>query len=249
MGGVAEIEVLKKPVVAFIPTGSELIAPGCPVTRGKNIDTNSLLARQTLCQLGAEPLCFPIVRDEDEDLDRVLTEALETADIVVINGGTSKGDEDCTATLLHRRGDVLCHGAQAVPGKPLCAAIVAGKPVINLPGPFIAAYHGLEWCINSVVSHYLKQPKQRRQTLKATLTSPQTGSDHVSMFTFYEITRKKDGTGYWANPCSFWDKPMWRCIAANAQYMTKLDDYIPEGGEIEVELLRGIEYIPISDAI
>ena len=247
MGGVQEIEVIKRPIVAFIPTGSELILPGEPVTRGKNIDINSILARETLLQFGAAPLCFPIVRDEDAALDLALTAALEQADIVVINGGTSKGDEDCTATLLHRRGEVLCHGTQAVPGKPLCAAIVDSKPVINLPGPFLAAYHGLEWCINAVVSHYLNQPIQRRQTLTATLTKELNGSNVVSMYMPFEVTRKNDGTGYFASPCNFREIPMWRCIAANAQYMTKLGEYIPAGGDIEVELLRGLEYISVSE--
>ncbi|MFA5309330.1 MAG: molybdopterin-binding protein [Dehalococcoidales bacterium] len=247
MGGVQKIEVLKKPTVAFIPSGDELIAPGTPVSRGKNIDTNSLLVRETLRQFGAEPWCFPIVRDDDESLEQALTGALKQSDIVVISGGSSKGDEDCTATLLHRRGQVLCHGSQAVPGKPLCAAMVEGKPVINLPGPFIAAYHGLEWCINYLVSYYLKQPKQQRQTVKATLTRELRGSDMVSMLVMVEVTRKKDGAGFWATPYSIREIPMWRCIASNAQYMTKLNEYVTRGGEIEVELLRGLAYIPISD--
>lgn len=247
MGGIRQIEVRNKPVVAYIPSGSELVAPGAPVTRGKNIDTNSLLVRETLRQFGAEPLCFSIVPDEDGQLDRVLTEALKRADIVIISGGSSKGEEDCTASLLHRRGRVLCHGSQAVPGKPLCAALVEGKPVINLPGPFIAVYHGLEWCISAVVAHYLGQPKQRRQTVKATLTKPLQGSDMVSIFTSVEVSRKAEGTGYWATPLGIREASLSRCIAANGQYMTKLGEYIPRGGELEVELLRGIEYLPLSE--
>ncbi len=247
MGGIEEIEVLEKPVVAFIPSGSELISPGTALARGKNIDTNSLLVGETLRQFGAEPLCFPIVRDEFAPLEQALADALSKADIVIINGGSSKGEEDCTATLLHRKGRVLCHGAQAVPGKPLCAAMIEGKPVINLPGPLMAAYHGLEWCINSLVSHYLMQPPQKRQRIKATLTRELRGSDIVSMLMVVEVSAKKDGGGFWATPYSFREIPIWRTIASNAQYMTKLNEYIPEGGEIEVELLRGLEYIPAED--
>jgi molybdopterin molybdotransferase/putative molybdopterin biosynthesis protein len=247
MGGVRTVEVLKRPVVAYIPSGSELISPGTLLTRGKNIDANSVLVRETLLQLGAEPQCFSIVRDDEPSLDQALTEALHKADIVVISGGSSKGEEDCTATLLHRRGLVLCHGSQAVPGKPLCAAIVDGKPVVNMPGPFLAAYHGLEWCLNALVSHYLRQPKRQRQTVKATLTRELRGSDRVSMFNFVEVNRKNDGSGFWATPLGIREVPLWRGIAANGQYMIKLNEYLPEGGEIEVELLRGVECIPFSD--
>lgn len=247
MGGVQRVEVLKKPEVAYIPSGSELISPGTPLTRGKNIDANSVLVRETLLQFGADPLCFPIVCDDEQSLDQTLTDALQKADIVVISGGSSKGEEDCTATLLHRRGLVLCHGSQAAPGKPLCAAIVDGKPVVNMPGPFLAAYHGLEWCLNALVSHYLKQPKRQRQTVKATLTKDLRGSDMVSMFNFVEVNRKNDGSGFWATPLGIREVPLWRGIAANGQYMTKLNEYLPKGGEIEVELLRGVECIPVAD--
>lgn len=247
MGGIGEIAVVKRPLVAFIPTGSELIAPGTPVTRGKNIDTNSILATETLKQLGAEPWPFAIVKDEEGPIEAAMDEALAKADIVIINGGSSKGDEDCTARLLHRRGKVLCHGAQAAPGKPLCAAIVGGKPVINLPGPFMAAYHGLEWCINWCVNHYLGQPMRRRQKLKCTLTGELEGSDTVSFLAIVDVERKKDGSGYWATQHSFREIPTWRSMASNAQYMTKIGERIPAGGEIEVDLLRGLEHIPVSD--
>lgn len=247
MGAVQKVEVLKKPVVAFIPSGSELIAPGTPLSRGKNIDTNSVLVRETLRQFGAEPLCFPIVPDNDESLDRALSEGLRKADIVVISGGSSKGEEDCTATLLHRRGMVLCHGAQAVPGKPLCAAMVENKPVVNMPGPFLAAYHGLEWLLNALVSHYLEQPKRRRQTIVATLTKELRGAPMVSMFQFVDVSRKRDGSGFWATPLGIRDAPLWRGLLANGQYMTRLHEHLLQGSEIEVELLRGTEYIPVAD--
>lgn len=247
MGGAEIIQVIKKPVVAFIPTGSELIAPGTPLSRGKNIDINSLLVRETLKGLGAEPLCFPIIKDRPQDLEKALDEALERADIVIINGGSSKGEEDCNATLLHQRGQVLCHGAQAVPGKPLCAAFIDGKPVINLPGPFLATYHGLEWCVNAAVSHYLNQPRKRRRTVKATLTRELRGSDTVSMLMMVDVTRKAGNDGFYARPFSMREERGARCAAANGQYMTKLGEYLSAGGEIEVELLRGVEYIPMEE--
>ena len=208
------------------------------------MDTNSLLVRETIKQLGAEPLCLPIVPDDYEPILEALDSALIKADIIILGGGSSKGAEDFSATLLHQRGKVLCHGAQAVPGKPLCVAMIQGKPVINLPGPFMAAYHGLEWLVNALVSHFLMQPKQARQTVKATLTQPVEGSERFSMLLVVEVSRKRDGSGYWATPYNFKKIPMSRTVAANGQYMTKLGESLPAGSEIEVELLRGPAYIP-----
>ena len=93
MGGVEEVEVWRRPVAAFIPTGSELIPPGTPLSRGKTYDTNSLLVRETLRELGAEPLIFPIVPDVYEDMAQALDRALDRADLVILGGGSSKGDE------------------------------------------------------------------------------------------------------------------------------------------------------------
>ena len=213
MGGVEEVEVWRRPVAAFIPTGSELIPPGTPLSRGKTYDTNSLLVRETLRELGAEPLIFPIVPDVYEDMAQALDRALDRADLVILGGGSSKGDEDISATLLHERGEVLCHGAQAVPGKPLCTALIGGKPVLNLPGPMMAAYHGLEWCVSALVAHYLGRPVRRRTAVEATLTAP----------------------------------PLGRVTGANGQYMTRLGEQLQAGDTIRVELLRGVEDIPVGE--
>ena len=69
-------------------------------------------------------------------LDRTLDDALGRADIVILNGGSSKGGEDHNARLLHDRGRVLCHGVAAAPGRPLCAAMVEGKPSNRFIGLF-----------------------------------------------------------------------------------------------------------------
>ena len=247
MGGVEEVEVWRRPVAAFIPTGSELIPPGTPLSRGKTYDTNSLLVRETLRELGAEPLIFPIVPDVYEDMAQALDRALDRADLVILGGGSSKGDEDISATLLHERGEVLCHGAQAVPGKPLCTALIGGKPVLNLPGPMMAAYHGLEWCVSALVAHYLGRPVRRRTAVEATLTAPVKGSDQVSMLLVVEVTRKADGSGYWAAPYNFKTLPLGRVTGANGQYMTRLGEQLQAGDTIRVELLRGVEDIPVGE--
>ena len=69
MGGITEIEVYKKPRVAFLPTGSELVSLGENVTRGKNIDSNSILVKNMLIEMGADPILYPITKDSKDELN------------------------------------------------------------------------------------------------------------------------------------------------------------------------------------
>ena len=144
MGGITEIEVYKKPRVAFLPTGSELVPLGQDVTRGKNIDSNSVLVKNMLIEMGAEPILYPITKDSKEELNLVLDSALNDTDIIIISGGSSKGEEDFNARILEERGAALFHWVAAAPGKPMCVAMIDNKPVINIPGPPVAMFYGMD---------------------------------------------------------------------------------------------------------
>ena len=150
MGGIAQVEVYRRPRVAFIPTGSELVPLGAPVGRGQTIDSNTLLAQAMLTEMGAEPLCYPIVPDQPGALAEALEQALQAADILLLNGGSSKGAEDYNARLLEERGAALFHWVAAAPGKPLCVGLIQNKPVINLPGPPMAVLYGMDWCVRAM---------------------------------------------------------------------------------------------------
>ena len=91
MGGAQRVPVWKRPVVAFLPTGSELIAWDKTPKRGDNIDSNSLMVAEMVKAMGAEVISYPIVADVLESLHDVLHDALAKADLVIINGGSSIG--------------------------------------------------------------------------------------------------------------------------------------------------------------
>jgi molybdopterin molybdotransferase len=109
MGGITEVDVYKKPKVAFLPTGSELVALGENVQRGKNIDSNSVLVKNMLLEMGAEPILYPITKDCKAELNAALDRAISDADVVIISGGSSKGEEDFNARILEERGVALFH--------------------------------------------------------------------------------------------------------------------------------------------
>ena len=94
MGGVYWVPVVRRMKVAYIPTGSELIPLGCTPQRGQNIEANGLLLKGLLGRWGAEVIAHPIVRDDAKELEAALDEALAWADMVLINGGSSRGEED-----------------------------------------------------------------------------------------------------------------------------------------------------------
>ena len=162
MGGATMVPVRVKPRVAFIPTGSELVPAGIKPRRGQNVDTNSLMCKHLLIEYGAEPVVFPLVHDDPVELERAFEAALATADVVVVNGGSALGEEDFNVKLVERRGQVVHHYIAAVPGRPLMLAVADGKPVVDLPGPTMAAYFGSEWCLQAITARILGIPPPRR---------------------------------------------------------------------------------------
>ncbi|MDO4787317.1 MAG: hypothetical protein Q4A13_10275, partial [Fretibacterium sp.] len=115
---------------------------------------------------------------------------------------------------------------------------VDGKPVVNLPGPFIAAYHGFEWCIGALVSYCLHQPKPEHRPLEVTLSGDLPSSDQVSLLCNLDVRRGEDG-GYVAHPIDFRRSSAALTASANAQYMTPLGGPAPSAGsKLVVELLR-----------
>lgn len=246
MGGVLEVEVYKKPRVAFIPTGSELIPIGTSLRRGCNYDTNSLLVRLTLEEMGAQPICFPIVRDDPDQLKEALHKALTEADIVIINGGSSKGDEDFNTRLLASEGELLFHGVSAAPGRPMAISIVNGTPVINMAGPALAAFYTLEWCIRAIVCRCLHLPVPEKQKIRGLLTKDFHGGSPIDFLCRVEVRRSENG--YTITPFDRGQADLPTTLRTNAMYISVAGDKnYTAGDELEVELLRNIAEIPDAE--
>lgn len=240
MGGVTEVEVYQAPRVAFLPTGSELVPLGAPVERGRNIDSNSILVQGLLTEMGASPLCCPITPDRPADVAAALDRALEEADVVVINGGSSKGAEDFNARLLEERGSALFHWVAAAPGKPMCVALIHNKPVINLPGPPLAVLYGMDWCIRAIVHRMLHKPLPRRQTIRGTLTETIRAPSDMEILCMMDV--KPTSGGYLVKQKPWRGGSMADALGAGAVYITELGrkERLP-GEHLEVTLLRGLE--------
>jgi molybdopterin molybdotransferase/putative molybdopterin biosynthesis protein len=244
MGGYTEVPVYKKPVVTFIPTGNELVPAGQKPQRGQNVDTNSVLVEGMLIELGAEPICAPIVKDAPALLEAALDEAIRNSDIVIINGGSSKGQDDYNARLLKSKGALICHGMAAAPGRPMCVAIVDGKPVINIPGPMLATFYCVDWCVRALVGRYYGIPvPARRRTVPAKLAADLKTPPGMELF--YKLVITEGPEGYIAQPTAFFDTPGPRVAGfSNGRFISELGKSLyPKGSVIDVELLRDPEFI------
>lgn len=237
MGGIERLWVMKKPVAAFIPTGSELVRAGSRPERGQNIDSNSILVKHMLLEMGAAPVIYPVVRDDREELERALMEGLSQADVVIINGGSSKGGEDFNAELLKQKGQVLCHNVAAAPGRPMCVAVIGGKPVINLPGPSIACYYGMDWCVGAVIGRMFERSIPRRRTVTVRLAEDICYHKGMEILCKMEIWNK--GQGYEARQVPFRASSILENLTAPGYFVTDPGKDCHKAGELlEVELLR-----------
>ncbi len=237
MGGITEIEVYKKPRVAFLPTGSELVPLGQEVPRGKNIDSNSILVKNMLIEMGAKPILYPITKDSKDELNHILDCALNDADIVIISGGSSKGEEDFNARILEERGAALFHWVAAAPGKPMCVAMIDNKPVINIPGPPVAMFYGMDWCIRELVNKMLHLPMPKRCKIKGELTAEIAAPPSMEILCLMDIEQTNEG--YKVKQKKWRGGSIVDTLSAGATYITELGTAIKQPGEIiEVTLLR-----------
>lgn len=134
--GITKLKVFKRPKVAIIPTGDELIEPKRRPVSGQIRDMNTYSLSAQIEKCGGEPIPFKIVKDDSEILKEKITEALSKADMVLISGGSSFGTYDLTLKVMSSlaRGKVLTQGVAIKPGKPTIIAKVKEKVIFGLPG-------------------------------------------------------------------------------------------------------------------
>jgi len=138
----AQVPVYRRPRVALLSTGSELVSLETPLGPGQIVDSNQYALAALVSQAGGEPLCLGIVPDDPDQLRDAIASALSQADLVLSSGGVSVGDYDHVDAILKDLGGTLPIRAVAVkPGKPLTVATLAHTPslYIGLPGNPVSA--------------------------------------------------------------------------------------------------------------
>lgn len=192
--GIAEVPVARRPRVAIISIGSELVNPTDIPTPGKIRNSNSYALAASARAAGAEPSILPIVEDSLESLKAAVLRATEEFDFVVTSGGASNGDFDFIKPCVEQCGDLLMTTVNMRPGKAQTFGIVNGTPVFGLPGNPAAAYCGFEMLIRPALrkmqgyvnfdrprvfarlSRDAKKKDPRRIYLRSTLSKDESGA-------------------------------------------------------------------------
>ncbi len=135
--GVSWVSVVRQPVVGVISTGAELQTLGELLQLGQVYDSNQTALADSARELGAVPRCFGIVPDDAMALTQVLQQAIAECDVVLLSGGTSKGEGDLSYQVVEAFGPpgIVVHGVALKPGKPLCLAVAAPPALGRRPVP------------------------------------------------------------------------------------------------------------------
>jgi putative molybdopterin biosynthesis protein len=168
--GIAEVCVCRRPRVAILSTGDEIVPPGSPLPLGAIYDSNAAIIGAAVEELGGEPVHLGVVRDDEDALNAALTTALQH-DAVLLSGGTSKGAGDLSYRVASRLADpgIVAHGVALKPGKPICLAVSQGKPVVILPGFPTSAIFTFHEFVAPVIRGFAGLPPERREVVTATL--------------------------------------------------------------------------------
>ena len=131
--GITDVQVITVRI-GLVPTGSELVVAGTRPKPGQVVESNTLMAKAMLEEVGATCTRYPFVEDTPEKIRDAIRKACNENDLVIVSAGSSAGTKDYTADVIAGLGEVLVHGIATKPGKPAIIGRVDKKPVIGLPG-------------------------------------------------------------------------------------------------------------------
>jgi putative molybdopterin biosynthesis protein len=177
--GRGELSVVRRPRVAILSTGDEIVQPGETMRPGLVFDSNGRIIADAVRELGAEPVFHGAFRDDEAGLREALGRALEDADMVILSGGTSKGEGDLNARVVAElEPGITVHGVALKPGKPICLAASGRIPVVVLPGFPTSAVFTFHEFVAPVIRELAGLPlgnREHRLARLATKTSSERG--------------------------------------------------------------------------
>jgi putative molybdopterin biosynthesis protein len=167
--GLDRVDVVRRPKVAVLSTGDELVEPGKALGPADIYYSNSAIIAATVAEAGGEPLMFGAFRDNAGTLEKAVRAALDAADMVVLSGGTSKGAGDLSHRVVSQLGapGILVHGVALKPGKPLCLGVVGEKPIVVLPGFPTSAIFTFHAFVEPVIRAWAGRPPESEKSITA----------------------------------------------------------------------------------
>jgi putative molybdopterin biosynthesis protein len=191
--GHSQVTVSRKPKVAVIPTGSELVEIGTKVKTGDLIEFNSIVLAAQINTWGGIANRFEIIPDSFEAICSNVVKAARESDLVLLNAGSSAGSEDFSSQVVQKLGELLVHGIAVRPGHPVILGMIHVQkenhqpekhvPIIGVPGyPVSAALTG-EIIVEPLIAKWLGRKPDRPEEVEAILTkkviSPSGDDDYL----------------------------------------------------------------------
>ena len=197
--GYDRVRVIRRPVIAIVATGDELLEPGQPVSPGKIYDSNSYSVAASVTKYGGIPKILGIARDTLESMNRRLDEGL-AADLLITSAGVSKGDYDMVKDVLAQRGEIAFWSVRMRPAKPLAFGILRGAdgrpvPHLGLPGNPVSAMVAFEELGRPALLKMMGRTRLDRPTIEAVLEEPILNHDGRRVYARAIVTRR-EGTYY-----------------------------------------------------
>ncbi len=191
--GHVSVMVARRPRVAILPTGTELVPIGAELKPGDILEYNSLVMAAQIRAMGAEPVRFPITPDNFEAICARVSEAAQTCDLVLLNAGSSAGSEDFSSRVVESLGELLVHGIAVRPGHPVILGLVNRQsaignrkskiPIIGVPGYPVSAALTVEIFVEELIARWLGRRPAEPPVLSAQITrktvSPPGDDDYV----------------------------------------------------------------------
>jgi putative molybdopterin biosynthesis protein len=236
-GGHTDVEVTRKPKVAVIPTGTEIVEPGTRLKRGDIIEFNSRMLGGLVTEWGGEFIRHAIVPDSLSLLKEAIEEAKESADIVIVNAGASAGSEDFTSKAVAELGEVVIHGVGIRPGKPVILGRVGGTPVAGIPGYPVSAYITFNLFVKPLV--YRLQGLESPEPDKLTAVLSRQIASALGQEEFVRVKVGKVGDRLIATPVTRGAGVLMSLVRAEGLIrIPAMSEGLGAGSAVEVELIR-----------
>jgi molybdopterin molybdotransferase len=168
--GIGAVAVRRRPRVAILSTGDELVGPGEPLRPGQIHDANGVALAAAVADAGGDPVVLAREPDVEAAIERALVEAANSADLVIVSGGVSVGRHDLVRAVLERRGSLDFWRIAVQPGKPLAVGQLNGTTVVGLPGNPVSALVTFELFVRPFVRGLLGLVGDGRLHVRATPT-------------------------------------------------------------------------------
>jgi len=239
--GLTEVDAYKRPKVAVISTGAEVVEPGKPLPLGKIYDINAHTLSAAVLECGGEPINLGIIPDERDQLEAAVKKALNSADAVITSGGVSVGPKDIIPRVLGTLGKpgVIISGIAVKPGKPTTIAMINGKMVFSLPGHPTSSLLMFHMIVRPVICKMAGRTEETSPMVKAVATKmfPARGR---RTFVMVNLTRDKTGK-LLASPVPTGLSGAITTLAKASGFVEieEKKQFINEGEEVKVYLFQG----------